>query len=146
MSATPQTAPIEVLLVEDSVYDAELTVRVLREAGIRNLVHVAADGADALDFLHRRGRHTDAPRPDLILLDLNLPKIDGRAVLEAVKGDERLRQIPLIVITGSTDERDVVQSYRRHANAYVVKPLEAKAFLEAVKSLEQFWLQIVRLP
>lgn len=146
MSATPQTAPIEVLLVEDSVYDAELTVRVLREAGIRNLVHVAADGADALDFLHRRGRHTDAPRPDLILLDLNLPKIDGRAVLEAVKGDERLRQIPLIVITGSTDERDVVQSYRLHANAYVVKPLEAKAFLEAVKSLEQFWLQIVRLP
>jgi len=146
VSPTSGVAPIEVLLVEDSPDDAALTVRALQQAKIRNRVHVATDGAAALDFLYRRGPHADAPAPDLILLDLNLPKVDGRRVLETIKGDERLRGIPVVVVTGSEAERDIATSYRFHANAYVTKPINPVEFLSAVTAIERFWLEIVRLP
>ena len=139
-------ATIEVLLVEDNKDDATLTVRALSRAKLRNRVHVATTGGDALAFLRRQPPHGDAPRPDLILLDLDLPGIDGRTVLEEIKSDEHLRAIPVVVVSGSLVPGDVERAYRLHANAYVTKPVEAKAFLEAVNSIEQFWLQIVRLP
>ena len=146
MSPTPRSTPIDVLLIEDNADDATLTVRALEKAKIRNRVHVVTDGQQALDFLHRRGPHRDAPRPDLILLDLGLPRMDGRAVLEHVKADEQLRRTPLVVVTGSRAEADVLESYRLHANAYVTKPIDPMQFLKAVNAIEQFWLEIVRLP
>ena len=146
MTSLPGGAAIEVLLVEDNPDDAALTMRALQQAKLRNRVHLAGTGVDALAFLRRDGRFTDAPRPDLILLDLNLPAPDGREVLARIKADDRLRDIPVVVVTGSRAETDVFQSYRLHANAYVMKPIDAKEFLEAVNSIEQFWLQIVRLP
>jgi len=146
MNQAPQAAPIDVLLVEDSRDDAELTLHALQAAKIRNRVHVARDGAEALDFLFRRGEFADAPTPDLILLDLNLPKVDGHEVLEDIKGDERLSRIPVIVVTSSQAEEDVAKSYRLHANAYVTKPIEPAAFLRAVSAIGRFWLEIVRRP
>jgi CheY-like chemotaxis protein len=143
---SPRATPIEVLLVEDNPPDAELVVQALARAKIRNRVHVTTDGTEALDFLHGRGRHADAPGPDLVLLDLNLPGRDWRAVLEDIKGDERLRHIPVVVLTRSTSEHDIAESYRLHANAYVRKPLDPGEFLATLNSLEQFWLEIVRLP
>jgi CheY-like chemotaxis protein len=146
MTSAPGGAAIEVLLVEDSTDDAALTMRALQQAKLRNRVHLAATGLDALAFLRREGRFADAPQPDLILLDLNLPAMDGRELLALIKADERLRRIPVVVVTGSQADRDVRESYRHHANAYVTKPVNTKEFLEAVNSIEQFWLQIVRLP
>jgi CheY-like chemotaxis protein len=146
MSSTAAAAPIDVLLVEDRPEDVELTLRALERAKIRNRVHVARDGAQALDFLHRRGAHAQAPTPDLILLDLNLPRIDGRQVLEEIKGDERLSRIPVIVVTSSQAEEDVAKSYQLHANAYVMKPIDPAVFLRAVNAIGRFWLEIVRLP
>jgi two-component system response regulator len=146
MSPTPRSAPIDVLLVEDNPDDAALAIRALAKAKIRNRVYVAPDGADALDYLHRRGPHTEAPQPDLILLDLNLPRIDGRAVLEEIKRDERLRHIPVVVVTGSQDEEDMARSYQLHVHAYVTKPINPVQFLTAVNGIEQFWLEIVKLP
>jgi two-component system, chemotaxis family, response regulator Rcp1 len=139
MSPPSRTAPIEVLLVEDDVNDVELTMRALKGAKLRNRVHVARDGAEALDFLQQH-------RPDLILLDLNLPKVDGREVLEQVKADERLRHIPVIVVTSSRAEEDIARSYHVHANAYVTKPIDPAVFLKAVNAIGAFWLEIVRLP
>ena len=138
MSRPPHTAPIDVLLVEDDANDVEMTLRALRGAKLRNDVHVVRDGAEALDFLQREV-------PDLILLDLNLPKIDGREVLARIKSDERLRNIPVIVVTGSATEEDVAGSYSRNANAYVKKPIDPAAFLKAVNAIGAFWLEIVRL-
>jgi CheY-like chemotaxis protein len=146
MTASSQRAPIDVLLVEDSPEDAELTRHALQAAKIRNRVYVARDGAEALDFLHRRGQHENAPTPDLILLDLNLPKVDGRAVLEEIKRDERLSRIPVVVVTTSQAEEDIAKSYQLHANAYVTKPIDPVAFLRAVNAIGRFWLEIVRLP
>ena len=146
MSKPPDAAPIDVLLVEDSPEDVELTLHALQAAKIRNRVHVARDGAEALDFLFRRGEYHDAPTPDLILLDLNLPKVDGREVLEEIKRDERLGRIPVIVVTSSEAEEDVARSYRLHANAYVTKPIDPAVFLRAVNAIGRFWLEIVRLP
>jgi CheY-like chemotaxis protein len=146
MTGTSHGAPIDVLLVEDNRYDIELTLHALQAAKIRNRVHVARDGADALDFLHRRGPHTNAPQPDLILLDLNLPKVDGREILEEIKRDERLGRIPVIVVTSSQAEEDIARSYRLHANAYVTKPIDPAVFLRAVNAIGRFWLEIVRLP
>jgi CheY-like chemotaxis protein len=146
MRSGPGGAPIEVLLVEDNADDAALTMRALQQAKLRNGMHLAVTGVDALAFLRREGRFVDAPQPDLILLDLNLPAIDGRELLTLIKADERLRHIPVIVVTGSRSDRDVLESYRHHANAYVTKPVDTKQFLEAVNSIEQFWLQIVKLP
>jgi CheY-like chemotaxis protein len=140
------TAPIDVLLVEDSPDDAVLAIRALEKAKIRNRVHVAADGVEALDYLHRRGPHAAAPQPDLILLDLNLPRIDGRAVLEDIKRDERLKGIPVVVITGSQAEEDVARSSRLQANAYLPKPINPMQFLSALRGIDQFWLEIVKLP
>jgi two-component system, chemotaxis family, response regulator Rcp1 len=139
-------AAIEVLLVEDSPDDAALTRRALEQAKVRNRVHHTLSGVDALAFLRREGRFAAAPQPDLVLLDLNLPGMDGRELLAAIKADERLCHIPVVVVTGSQVDADVLRSYRLHANAYVKKPVNTQEFLEAVNSIEQFWLQIVRLP
>lgn len=143
MSPRSASAPIEVLLVEDNRDDADLTIRTLQTAKIHNRVSLATDGEHALEFL--RGA-AGVPLPDLILLDLDLPKRDGLALLEEIKHDERLRHIPVIVVSGSTSVDDVVQSYRMHANAFVRKPVDAGAFLEVVNSIGRFWLEIVRLP
>lgn len=143
MTPRSASAPIEVLLVEDNRDDGDLTIRALQTAKIHNRVSLVTDGEQALAFL--RGDE-DRPLPDLILLDLDLPKRDGRAVLEEIKQDERLRHIPVIVVSGSDSMDDVTQSYRMHANAYVRKPVDPAAFLEVVNSIERFWLQIVRLP
>jgi two-component system response regulator len=146
MSRPPDAAPIDVLLVEDNRDDVELTLHALQAAKIRNRVHVARDGAEALDFLFRRGEYQNVPTPDLILLDLNLPKVDGREILEEIKRDERLGRIPVIVVTSSQAEEDVARSYRLHANAYVTKPIDPAVFLRAVNAIGRFWLEIVRLP
>ena len=135
-----------ILLVEDDPDHEELTLIALKQSNILNEVVVARDGAEALDFLFRRGEFADAPTPDLILLDLNLPKVDGHEVLEDIKGDERLSRIPVIVVTSSQAEEDVAKSYRLHANAYVTKPIEPAAFLRAVSAIGRFWLEIVRRP
>ncbi len=146
MTSAAQGAPIDVLLVEDSREDVELTLHALQAAKIRNRVQVARDGAEALDVLYRRGAYHDAPTPDLILLDLNLPKVNGREILEEIKRDERLGRIPVIVVTSSQAEEDVARSYRLHANAYVTKPIDPAVFLRAVNAIGRFWLEIVRLP
>ena len=147
MTPTPPGGPIEVLLIEDNADDAALTIRALEQAKVRNRVRLAVTGLEALAMLRRReGPYADAPRPDLILLDLNLPAKDGREVLAEIKVDDELRDIPVVVVTGSQASADIVQAYRLHANAYVTKPIDAKAFLEAVNSIERFWLQVVRLP
>ena len=137
--------PIEILLVEDNPGDARLTREALRDAKVRNRLHVAADGVDALAFLRREGKHAAVPKPDLILLDLNLPKKDGREVLDEIKRDDRLRHIPVVILTTSQAERDIAESYRLRANAYVTKPVDLEQFLKVVRSIEHFWLEIVKL-
>jgi two-component system, chemotaxis family, response regulator Rcp1 len=139
------TAPIEILLVEDSPADVRLTREALKEARVRNNVNVAVDGVEAMDFLHKRGKHASAPTPDLILLDLNLPRKDGREVLEEIKRADALRRIPVVVLTTSQAERDILNSYQLNANAYVTKPVDLEQFLAAVKSIEGFWLEVVKL-
>src|SRR5258708_33476292 len=146
MTKRTQFAPIEVLLIEDDRADAELTMRALARAKLHNHVHHVTDGLAALAFVRREGQYVTAPVPDLILLDLNLPGRSGLEVLEEIKRDERLRTIPLVVISASDSPEDVRRSYRLHANAFVPKPLDAAKFLEAVGSIEQFWLQVVKLP
>jgi two-component system response regulator len=137
--------PVQILLVEDSPSDVAMTLAALREGHIVNDIHVACDGETAMDFLRGRGKYRDAPRPDLILLDLNLPKKDGREVLAEVKGDDDLRAIPVVVLTTSTAESDVLRSYKLHANSYVRKPLGFEQFLAVVQQIESFWLTLVRL-
>ena len=138
--------PIEILLVEDNPGDVRLTQEVMKDAKVRNHLNVAADGVEAMAFLRREGRHAEAPRPDLVLLDLNLPKKDGREVLEEIKQDAGLQNIPVVILTTSQAEEDVLRSYQLCANAYVTKPVDLERFLEVVKSIESFWLEIVRLP
>jgi chemotaxis family two-component system response regulator Rcp1 len=138
-------AAIEILLVEDKPGDVRLTQEALRDAKVRNNVHVAADGVEAMAFLRNEGRHARTPRPDVILLDLNLPRKSGREVLDEIKQDDRLKHIPVVILTTSQAEQDVLQSYRLRANAYVTKPLDLEQFLKVVKSIEQFWLEIVKL-
>ena len=138
--------PVEILYVEDNPADVVLTIEGLRAAKVRSNLHVATDGFEALAFLRREGAHADAPRPDLILLDLNLPRKDGRQVLKEIKGDPDLARIPVIIVTSSQAEEDVVRSYNLHANAYVTKPLGLDAFLKVVRAIEGFWLSIVTLP
>ncbi len=137
---------IDILLVEDSPGDARLTREALKEARILNALHVVQDGFEALAFLRRQGPYGDSPRPDLILLDLNLPKKDGREVLAEIKRDEDLKRIPVVVLTTSRAEEDVLRSYELHANAYVTKPVDLTQFLSVVRSLEEFWLAVVTLP
>lgn len=138
--------PVQILLVDDSAGDVSLTREALYTARVANQLHVVEDGEQAMEFMRRRGRHASAPVPDLVLLDLNLPRMDGREVLRELKGDDDLRHVPVIVLTTSADERDVLSSYRLHANAYVTKPVEFGEFLLALQQMEAFWLQIVRLP
>lgn len=138
--------PIVVLLVEDSAGDVRLTREAFREAKIRINLQVASDGAEATDFLNRAGKHANAPRPDLILLDLNLPKKNGREVLEEIKIDPALMSIPVFILTTSSAEEDVLRSYRLHANAFITKPVGLEGFLEVVKSIDSFWLTVVTLP
>ena len=138
--------PIEILLVEDNPGDVRLTRMAFEEGGINNDLHVAMDGEEALDFLFRRGGHEDAPRPDMVLLDLNLPKIDGHEVLREIRSDDELSRLPVVVLTSSDSEEDVVESYEEHANAYITKPVKASDFLDLVDTFEEFWFTVVRLP
>jgi chemotaxis family two-component system response regulator Rcp1 len=139
-------SPIQILLVEDSPGDIRLTQEVLQGARIANQLHVAQDGEDAMRFLRREGDHAGAPRPDLILLDLNLPRKDGREVLAELKADADLHTIPVIVLTTSAEERDILRSYELSANSYITKPIDLDEFIAVVRSIESFWLSIVRLP
>ncbi|GAA2983122.1 response regulator receiver domain-containing protein [Streptomyces sp. KhCrAH-43] len=138
--------PIEVLLVEDDPGDELMTREAFEDNKIRNTLHVVRDGEEALDFLYRRGAHTGAPRPDLILLDLNLPKYDGRQVLEQIKQDPELALIPVVVLTTSSAEEDILRSYKLHANAYVTKPVDLDQFIAAVRQIDDFFVTVVRLP
>jgi two-component system, chemotaxis family, response regulator Rcp1 len=138
--------PIEILLVEDNLGDVRLTREALREGKVRNHLHVAADGVEAMAFLRREGQHAHAPLPDLILLDLNLPKKGGREVLAEIKEDPELRRIPVVILTVSKAEEDVLKSYNLHANCYITKPVNLDQFLEVVQSIEDFWLTVVMLP
>jgi chemotaxis family two-component system response regulator Rcp1 len=139
-------APIEVLLVEDSAGDVRLTREAFKDAKVHINLHVAPDGAEAMAFLRREGRHAAAPRPDLILLDLNLPKKDGREVLKDIKESGSLMSIPVVILTTSAAEADILRSYQLHANCYITKPVDLEGFLTVVKSIDNFWLSVVKLP
>lgn len=146
MNSAETVRPIEFLLVEDNPGDVRLAEEALKEAKVRNTLHVVCDGVEAMSFLRKEGKYANAPRPDVILLDLNLPKKDGREVLAEIKTDEDLKRIPVVVLTVSKAEEDIVKSYNLHANCYIIKPLGLDQFLEVVKSIEDFWLTIVTLP
>jgi chemotaxis family two-component system response regulator Rcp1 len=146
MNTQAGSTGIEVLLVEDNPGDVRLTREALKEGKVRNNLSVARDGVEALAFLRREGEHAAAPRPDVILLDLNLPRKDGREVLEEIKADPSLRSIPVVILTSSEAERDIVQAYALHANCYITKPVDLDQFITVVKSIEDFWFTIVKLP
>jgi chemotaxis family two-component system response regulator Rcp1 len=140
------TDPFEILLVEDNPGDVFLTQEAFREGRLAHRLSVAEDGEEAMRFLRREGKHSNAPQPDLILLDLNLPKKDGRELLGEVKMDPELRQIPVIVLTTSGAEQDISRAYKLHANCYLTKPIQMDDFLKTIRSIEEFWLSVVRLP
>jgi chemotaxis family two-component system response regulator Rcp1 len=137
---------IEILLVEDNPGDVRLIIEAMREAKLDNRFHVVEDGVEAMQFLRREGRFGDAPRPDLILLDLNLPKKDGRAVLAEVKADPALKRIPVVVLTTSQAEEDVLRAYDLHANCYITKPVDMEQFMKVVAQIDEFWIRVVTLP
>ena len=141
-----ETRPIEILLVEDNPGDARLTREALRDGTVQNNLSVVDDGVEALAFLRREGAYQESPRPDLILLDLNLPRKDGRQVLAEIKADPDLKMIPVVILTTSTAEEDVLNSYGLHANAYVKKPVDLSQFLRVVQAIEEFWLTLVTFP
>ncbi|MDH6218941.1 response regulator [Streptomyces pseudovenezuelae] len=143
---TPPATTIDVLLVEDDPGDELMTREAFEDNKIGNTLHVVRDGEEALDFLYQRGDHTNAPRPGLILLDLNLPKYDGRQVLEEIKSDPDLAHIPVVILTTSAAEEDILRSYKLHANAYVTKPVDLDQFIAAVRQIDDFFVQVVRLP
>ncbi len=145
-TSTEIGTPIEILMVEDNPGDVELAREALAEARVKKNLTVAEDGEQGLSLLHRQGKHENAWRPDLILLDLNLPTINGREVLAEIKSDPELRKIPVVILTSSEDETDVVESYNLHANAYVVKPVDLDKYMQAIKAVEGFWLGFVKLP
>jgi two-component system response regulator len=138
--------PVEILLVEDNPADVALTEEALQDSKMLNNLTVVNDGAEAMEFLHREGKYQSAPRPDLILLDLNLPKKTGREVLEEIRADPSLTYIPVVIMTVSKDEKDIYETYRLHANCYITKPVRFEEFMEIVKSIENFWFSIVMLP
>ncbi|MEE8372251.1 MAG: response regulator [Dehalococcoidia bacterium] len=146
MDRTDSTREIEILLVEDNPGDATLTMETFEHGRLRNNMHVVEDGVEALSFLRREDAYADAPRPDLILLDLNLPRKDGRQVLEEIKDDDSLKTIPVVVLTTSAAEEDIHKSYGLHANCYIRKPIDLKQFVNVVEGIEQFWFSIVTLP
>jgi chemotaxis family two-component system response regulator Rcp1 len=138
--------PVEILLVEDNIADIRLTREVLKDSKVRNNLHSVMDGVEALGFLNQDGKYENVPRPDLILLDLNLPKKDGREVLEEIKNDSNLKRIPVVILTTSKAEQDILKSYNLHANCYITKPVDLDQFIIVVKSIEEFWFTIVKLP
>jgi CheY-like chemotaxis protein len=142
----PAAKPIDVLLIEDDPGDELITREVFEHNKFSNTLHVVRDGQEGLDYLYRRGKYQDAPQPDLILLDLNLPKYDGRQLLERFKSDPDLSHIPIVVLTTSSAEEDILRSYQLHANAYVTKPVDLDQFMSAVRQIDEFFLQVVRLP
>jgi CheY-like chemotaxis protein len=141
-----QGEPVEILLAEDNPGDAKLTRKALEQGKVINNLHVVTDGVEAMAYLRQEGEYADRPRPDLVLLDLNMPRKDGREVLQDIKSDDDLRRIPVVVMTSSEAEEDIVQSYDLHANAYVTKPIDFDGFLDVVGSLEDFWLSVVKMP
>jgi chemotaxis family two-component system response regulator Rcp1 len=138
--------PIEILLVEDNEGDARLARESLKESEITNNVHHVIDGVEALNFLYNKGTYKEAPRPDLILLDLNLPRKDGREVLAEIKKDNNLKRIPVVVLTISSDEQDVFKTYNLHVNCFITKPIDLDQFFKVVRSIKDFWLTVVKLP
>jgi CheY-like chemotaxis protein len=146
MSTTGRGEPIEILLVEDDLDHADLTMNALSKGKLRNRISHVEDGIEAMAFLHREGKYRDAPRPDLILLDLNMPRKNGLEVLEEVKADPALKRIPVVMLTCSTDEKDVLGVYDRHVNCYIVKPVDFEQLTRAVMSIEHFWFSVVKLP
>jgi CheY-like chemotaxis protein len=137
---------IEILLVEDNPGDADLAREALQTGKVRNILHVVGDGEAAMAFLRRQGKYAAAPRPDLVLLDLNLPKKDGREVLAEVKADEDLKRIPVVILTTSKAEQDILKTYNLHANCYITKPIDLNQFIKVVQAIEEFWFTIVKLP
>jgi chemotaxis family two-component system response regulator Rcp1 len=142
----PMLKPVEILLVEDNPGDARLAVEVMKDSKVNNRINHVIDGEEALVFLRKQGRYDDAPRPDLILLDLNLPKRSGMEVLSEIKADDRLKMIPVIILTVSSDEVDILKSYSLHANCFISKPIDLDQFIKVVSAIEDFWLSIVKLP
>ncbi|MBM0104679.1 response regulator [Steroidobacter sp. S1-65] len=140
------TGAVEILLVEDNPGDARLTLEAFKEGKVINNVHVVRDGVEALAYLRREGRYREVRQPDLVLLDLNLPRKDGREVLAEIKADQHLRQIPVVVLTTSTAEEDIARAYSSHANCYISKPVDLEQFLRVAHSIESFWLNFVKLP
>jgi len=138
--------PITILMAEDNATDVMITKEALVHAKLLNTLHVVSDGIEAMDFLHRRGKYPKAPRPDLILLDLNMPRKNGQEVLAEIKADDKLKFIPVVILTTSKAEEDVLKAYGLHANCYVVKPVDFEVFAEVVRSIEHFWFGVVRLP
>lgn len=146
MSNNTNSNLVDILLVEDNPGDIRLTQEALKEGKIRNNLYIAQDGVEAMDFLHQRGKFSNAPRPDIILLDLNLPRKDGRQVLDEIKQDERLKRIPVVILTTSDADEDIIRTYNNHSNCYITKPLDLDRFVRVVQSIEDFWLTIVKLP
>jgi CheY-like chemotaxis protein len=143
---TEPVPPIQILLVEDDPGDVLMTREAFEDNKVGNVLHVVRDGMEALDFLYRRGEYAEAARPDLILLDLNLPKYDGRQVLEQIKNDPELETIPVVVLTTSAAEEDILRSYKLHANAYVTKPVDFAQFTAAIRQIDEFFVTVVKLP
>jgi CheY-like chemotaxis protein len=145
-SELSQVDPVDILLVEDNPGDVKLTRKAFEKARLSNDLYVVNDGVEALEFLEQAGEYEDAPRPDLVLLDLKLPRKSGEEVLEAVKGDPELKRIPVVILTSSDAEEDILQTYELHANAYMTKPVTFEGFVETIKKVEGFWLSVVRFP
>jgi two-component system, chemotaxis family, response regulator Rcp1 len=146
MTKPNRTKAIDILLVEDNPGDVRLTREALKEGKVLNTLHVVGDGIDALEFLRHKGLYTKVPHPDIILLDLNLPRMDGRELLAEIKTDPNLRRIPVVILTTSKAEEDIIKSYDLHANCYITKPVDLDQFITVVKSVEEFWFTIVKLP
>ena len=146
IASSEQVQPVEILLVEDNPVDVMMTKKAFSSGRLYSNIHVAEDGEEAMNFLYKRGKHSSAPLPDLILLDLNLPKRDGREILADVKADPNLRQIPIVILTTSEDPQDVWKSYELQANCFVTKPVDMKQFTKALECLGEFWFTVVRLP
>ena len=142
----PDSRPIDILLVEDNPGDVRLTKEALRDAKVLNEIYVARDGVEAMQFVNNEGTFSNAPMPDLILLDLNLPRKDGREVLAEIKKDPKLKHIPVVVLTTSKADEDIIRTYNLHANAYITKPVDLNRFVEIMHALEEFWFTIVKLP
>jgi CheY-like chemotaxis protein len=138
--------PIEILLVEDNAEEAEWTQQALRDSRVRNRIYWVEDGEEAMTFLRREGPYAHVPRPDLILLDIYMPRMNGQEVLEQVKADPELKRIPVVIMTSSDDDREIIRAYEHHANCFVTKPIDMDKFMEVVRSIEDFWLTVVRLP